>query len=203
MRSGFEEKGRSLSNKTRSPHEKGRSRIIWQGDRLLMEKRGDRSWLSDRSFQRGDRFLGWRGDRSWESGDTIALWFGDAIDFWGRSRVIAYTGISYSANAMTQSNDLSQRVDRTEGQIVDLQMTANLILQAIDKNSEDIAQLIEVSRRNSEGVSGLLELTRRNTDTIAALQASQARTDEAIQGIYASIERMDRLFDYLIRCDQE
>jgi len=42
---------------------------------------------------------------------------------------------------MTQSNDLSGRVDRTEGQIVDLQMTANLILQAIDKNSTDLALL--------------------------------------------------------------
>jgi len=52
-----------------------------------------------------------------------------------------YTVISYSTNAMTQSNDLSGRVDRTEGQIVDLQMTANLILQAIDKNSTDLALL--------------------------------------------------------------
>ena len=67
---------------------------------------------------------------------------------------------------MTQSNDLSQRVDRTEGQIVDLQLTANLILQAIGKNSEDIAVLIEVSRRNSEGIAALQAGT-------AALQMSQ------------------------------
>jgi uncharacterized protein YwgA len=101
----------------------------------------------------------------------------------------AYTGVSYSTNVMTQSNDLSQRVDRNEGQIVDLQMTANLILQAIDKNSTDIAVLIEVSRRNSEAIS--------------VLQASQIRTDEAITSLNATIERMDRLFDYLIRRDQE
>jgi hypothetical protein len=49
---------------------------------------------------------------------------------------------------MTQSNDLSQ-LDRNEGQIVDLQLTANLILQAINQNSTDIAALIEVSRRKS------------------------------------------------------
>ncbi len=96
---------------------------------------------------------------------------------------------------MTLPNDLSNRVDRTEGQIVDLQMTANLVLQAIDKNSEDIAQLIEVSRHT-------LEIGRRNSEAIASLQASQVRTDEAIQGIYAAIARMDRLFDYLIRRDQ-
>ena len=89
---------------------------------------------------------------------------------------------------MTQANDLSNRVDRTEGQIVDLQMTANLILQAIDKNSGDIAALIEVSRRN--------------TEMISALHASQLRTDEAIREIRATNERMDRLFDYLIRRDQ-
>ena len=89
---------------------------------------------------------------------------------------------------MTQSNDLSGRVDRTEGQIIDLQMTANLILQAIDKNSTDIAQLIEVSK---------------------VLQTSQIRAGEAIQDIRgtlvsvnATLERMDRLFDYLIRRDQ-
>jgi methyl-accepting chemotaxis protein len=97
---------------------------------------------------------------------------------------------------MTQSNDLSQRVDRTEGQIVDLQMTANLILQAIDKNSQDIAVLIEVSRRNSEGISALFELTRRNSEAIS-------RHSESIASINATIERMDRLFDYLIHRDQE
>ncbi len=128
---------------------------------------------------------------------------------------------------MTQSNDLSQRVDRTEGQIVDLQLTANLILQAIDKNSEDIAALLEISRRNSE-------LGRRNSEGIvalqegtAALQMSQMRTDAALQvfqqhtdaaierltvsserltvsseRLTASSERTDHLLEYLIRRDQ-
>ncbi len=90
---------------------------------------------------------------------------------------------------MTQSNDLSQRVERTENQIIDLQLTANLILQAIDKNSTDIAQLTEVSR---------------------VLQASQIHTNEAVQvlrstlvSVNATIERMDRLFDYLMRRDHD
>lgn len=121
---------------------------------------------------------------------------------------------------MTQSNDLSQRVDRTEGQIIDLQLTANLILQAIDKNSEDIAALLEISRRNSE-------LGRRNSEGIvalqegtAALQMSQMRTDAALQvfqqhtdaaierltvsseRLTASSERTDQLLEYLIRRDQ-
>jgi len=110
---------------------------------------------------------------------------------------------------MTQPNDLSQRVDRTEGQIVDLQMTANLILQAIDKNSTDIAVLIEVSRRNSEGISALLEVSRRHSEAISYNRASISTLEEAIQdirnsnaSINASIERMDRLFDYLIHRDQ-
>lgn len=115
-----------------------------------------------------------------------------AFDGEGRSalfgRAIDYTGLSYSGNTMTQSNELSQRVDQAEGQIVDLQLTANLILQAIYKNSTDIAQLIEVSK---------------------VLQTSQIRAGEAIQDIRgtlasvnATLERMDRLFDYLIRRDQ-
>lgn len=110
---------------------------------------------------------------------------------------------------MTQSNDLSQRVDRTEGQIVDLQLTANLILQAIDKNSADITQLVEVSRRNSEGVSALLEVSRRNSEAISQSSQSISTLEEAIQdirdsnaSINATVERMDRLFDYLIRRDQ-
>lgn len=110
---------------------------------------------------------------------------------------------------MTQSNDLSQRVDRTEGQIVDLQLTANLILQAIDKNSTDIAQLVEVSRRNSEGVSALLEVSRHHSEAISQNSRSISTLEEAIQdirdsnaSIHATIDRMDRLFDYLIRRDQ-
>ncbi len=96
---------------------------------------------------------------------------------------------------MTQPNDLSQRVDRTEGQIVDLQLTANLILQAIGKNSEDIAVLIEVSRRNSEGIAALrdgtaaLQMSQLRTE--AALQVFQQHTDASIERIDASIERID------------
>jgi DNA-binding FadR family transcriptional regulator len=104
---------------------------------------------------------------------------------------------------MTQSNDLSQRVDRNEGQIVDLQMTANLILQAIDKNSTDIAQLIEVSRRNSEGISALLEVSRQNSESISTMEEAIQDIRNSNASINASIERMDRLFDYLIRRDQE
>ena len=107
---------------------------------------------------------------------------------------------------MTQSNDLSQRVDRTEGQIVDLQLTANLILQAIDKNSADIAALLEVSRSNSE-------LGRRNSEAISALQLAQMRTeaalqvfqqhtDDAIERLTASNERIEQLLDYVIRRDR-
>lgn len=146
-------------------------------------------------MQKGDRVLG---------EGAIALWFEDTI---------AYTGISNSSDAMTQSNDLSQRVDRTEGQIIDLQMTASLILQAIDKNSEDITALLEVTRRNSEAIVSLregttaLQLAQMRTE--AALQVFQQHTDEAIQDIRTSIatltasnERMDQLLEYVIRRDQ-
>ncbi|GEM_PF-822044 len=96
---------------------------------------------------------------------------------------------------MTQSNDLSQRVDRTEGQIVDLQLTANLILQAVGKNSEDIAVLIEVSRRNSEGIAALRDgtaaLQMAQLRTEAALQVFQQHTDAAIERLDASIGRID------------
>ena len=121
---------------------------------------------------------------------------------------------------MTQSNDLSQRVDRTEGQIVDLQLTANLILQAIGKNSEDIAVLIEVSRRNTEGIAALrdgtaaLQVSQLRTE--AALQVFQQHTDASIERIDASIERLtanderltannertEQLLEYLIRRDR-
>jgi len=91
-------------------------------------------------------------------------------------------------------------------------MTANLILQAIDKNSNNIVTLIEVSRRNSE-------LSRHNHEQIASLQAGtvalqlaqlrteatlkvfQQHTDEAIERLTASNERIEQLLDYLIRRD--
>ena len=104
---------------------------------------------------------------------------------------------------MTQSNDLPSRMNRAEDNIIDLRLAVSATLQAIDKNSEDIAQLIEVSRYT-------LEVSRRNSEAITVLQTSQVRTDGAIQDIRntttslnATIERMDRLFDYLIRHNQE
>ena len=121
---------------------------------------------------------------------------------------------------MTQPNDLSQRIDCTEGQVIDLQMTANLILQAIDKNSTDIAALLEISRRNSElgrrnseGISALqdgtaaLQLSQLRTE--AALQVFQQHTDAAIERLDAVIERLtasdertEQLLEYLIRRNQ-
>ena len=107
----------------------------------------------------------------------------------------AYTGISCNKDTMTQSNDLTERVDRTEGQIIDLQMTANLILQAINNNSTDIAALLEVSRRNSE-------LGRRNSEAISRHEEAILTLNEAIRSIQASTEHTDRLLDYLIRRDR-
>jgi hypothetical protein len=111
---------------------------------------------------------------------------------------------------MTQSNDLPIRVSRAEDNIIDLRLAASAMLQAIDKNSADIAELIEISRYT-------LEVSRRNSDAITTLQSSQLRTDEAIQDIRQAIQdirqtmqeiqatndRMDRLFDYLIRRDRD
>ena len=101
---------------------------------------------------------------------------------------------------MTQSNDLSQRVDRTEGQIVDLQLTANLILQAIDINSTDIAQLVEVSRRNSEGVSALLEVSRHHSEAISQNSRSISTLEEAIQDIRDSNASIHATIDHMDRC---
>jgi hypothetical protein len=89
---------------------------------------------------------------------------------------------------MTQSNDLPARMNRAEDNIIDLRLAASAMLQAIDKNSADIAQLIELSRYN-------LEVSRRNSESIATL-------DAVIRSNQAAIERMDRLLDYLIRRDQ-
>ena len=96
---------------------------------------------------------------------------------------------------MTQANDLPVRMDHAEDSIIDLRLAASALLQATDKNSEDIAGLIELSRRSIESMAEL----RNHT---AVLQASHLQTEEAIRDIRASIERMDRLFDYLIRRDQ-
>jgi uncharacterized coiled-coil protein SlyX len=90
---------------------------------------------------------------------------------------------------MNQSNDLPSRMNRAEDNIIDLRLAVSATLQAIDKNSEDIAQLIEVSRYT-------LEVSRRNSEGISTI-------NEAIRSIQASTERMDRLLDYLIRRDQE
>jgi transposase-like protein len=93
-------------------------------------------------------------------------------------------------------------MSRAEDSIIDLRLAASALLQATDKNSADIAQLIEVSRN-------LLEVSRRHSDELGTLQSSQTQTEEAIrdiraatQRVEAAIERMDRLFDYLIRRDQ-
>jgi uncharacterized coiled-coil protein SlyX len=104
---------------------------------------------------------------------------------------------------MTQFNDLPSRMNRSEDNIIDLRLAVSATLQAIDKNSEDIAQLIEVSRytleisrRNSEVISRHDEAISRHDETIATM-------NEAIRSIQASTEHTDRLLDYLIRRDQE
>jgi hypothetical protein len=111
-------------------------------------------------------------------------------------------------------------MNRAEDNIIDLRLAVSATLQAIDKNSADIAVLIEVSRRNSEGISALrdgtvaLQLSQLRTE--AALQVFQQHTDAAIQDIRASItalaasnerltassERTEELLEYLIRRDR-
>jgi hypothetical protein len=54
---------------------------------------------------------------------------------------------------MTQANDLPSRLNRAEANIIDLRLAASALLQAIDKNSTDIADLIEVTRGNSEAIA--------------------------------------------------
>jgi hypothetical protein len=114
---------------------------------------------------------------------------------------------------MTQSNDLPAWMNRAEDNIIDLRLAVSAMLQAIDKNSADIAALIEVSRRNGEGILVLRETTADLREATAALQVSQLRTeaalqvfqqhtDAAIERLTASNERMERLFEYLIRRDQ-
>ncbi|MEB3212160.1 MAG: hypothetical protein VKL39_12435 [Leptolyngbyaceae bacterium] len=102
---------------------------------------------------------------------------------------------------MTQSNDLPSRMNRAEDNIIDLRLAVSALLQATEKNSDDIAQLIEVSRQTLEMSRHNLEINGRNSDAIAVLQSSQLQTNEAIQGIRAAVERLDRLADYLIRRD--
>ncbi len=122
---------------------------------------------------------------------------------------------------MTQANDLPSRLNRAEDNIIDLRLAASALLQAVDKNSNDIAVLIEVSRRNTEAISGLqsgmsafqagmtaLQLAQLRTE--AALQVFQQHTDDAIQDIRNSIERltasnerMEQLLEYVIRRDRE
>jgi uncharacterized coiled-coil protein SlyX len=110
---------------------------------------------------------------------------------------------------MTQSNDLPSRMDRAEDNIIDLRLAVSAMLQEIDKNSADIAQLIEASRNGLEmsrsalemGRSALetsrnvLEISRQNSESIAEL-------GNIIQSNQAAIARMDRLLDYLMRRDQ-
>ena len=89
---------------------------------------------------------------------------------------------------MTQANDLPSRMHRAEDNIIDLRLAASALLQATDKHSDDIAQLIEVSRNT-------LEISRRNSESITTME-------DVSRSIQASNERMDRLLDYLIRRDQ-
>ncbi|MCU0570854.1 MAG: hypothetical protein MUF49_30330 [Oculatellaceae cyanobacterium Prado106] len=104
---------------------------------------------------------------------------------------------------MTQSNDLPSRMSRAEDSILDLRLAVSATLQAIDKNSADIAQLIEVSRRNSEGIAALLEISRRHDERIAGIEGAVQDIRNTNTSINAAIEHMDRLLDYLLRRNPE
>jgi len=121
---------------------------------------------------------------------------------------------------MTQSNDLPSRMNRAEDNIIDLRLAAGALLQATEKNSADIAALIEVTRRNNEGIvnlrEGMIALQLSQLRTEAALQVFQQHTDEAIahlttseqrtnavmERLTASEERMEQLMESWIRRDQ-
>lgn len=117
---------------------------------------------------------------------------------------------------MTQANDLPPALNPIGEDISNLKPLTGALLNAIEKNAQGIAALIEISRQhieieqqnsqigrgNSEAISGLLEVMGGMRDVTASLHASQKEMHESIRSIQAAIERMDRLFDYLIQRDQ-
>jgi hypothetical protein len=66
---------------------------------------------------------------------------------------------------MTQSNDLPSRMNRAEDAIIDLRLATSNLIEAVNKNSSDIAILAEAMRRNSEE-------TRRNSENVSTMQQS-------------------------------
>ncbi|MBF2080209.1 MAG: hypothetical protein IGR76_17260 [Synechococcales cyanobacterium T60_A2020_003] len=103
---------------------------------------------------------------------------------------------------MTQSNDLPNRMDRAEDNIIDLKLAVSATLQAIDKNSANIAQLIEVSRNGLEMSRSALETGRNALEVSRRSSESIAELGDIIRSNQGAIERMDRLLDYLMRPDQ-
>jgi hypothetical protein len=114
---------------------------------------------------------------------------------------------------MTQSNELPARMNRAEDNIIDLRLAASALLQATEKNSADIAALIEVSRhtletsrRHSEDINamreGMAALQLAQLRTEAVLQVFQQHTEAAIERLTASNERLEQLFEYLTRRDR-
>jgi hypothetical protein len=82
---------------------------------------------------------------------------------------------------MTQSNDLPNWMDRAESNIIDLKLAVSATLQAIDKNSADIAQLIEVSRNGLEMSRSALEASRNALEISCQHSKSIATLGAAIE----------------------
>ncbi|PSB16041.1 hypothetical protein C7B65_22715 [Phormidesmis priestleyi ULC007] len=90
------------------------------------------------------------------------------------------------SNNPEQSNNLTDRVESLEVDMLDVKVSLN--------------RLVDITFENQQQLRSTMQAVDRLADV--QLQYMQ-HTDSAITSINAAIERMDRLFDYLLRRDGE
>jgi hypothetical protein len=90
---------------------------------------------------------------------------------------IAYTGTSDSSDTMTQSNDLSQRVDLLENDSIDLKMAVSALLSTVEIHQRDM----EVFRINADRTHRGLERTNQNVEAMLQVMSQSLERMEIME----------------------
>ena len=89
----------------------------------------------------------------------------------------AYTGLSYSGNTMTQSNELPQRVDRLENDSIDIKMAVSALLTTVEIHQRDM----DVFRINADRIHQSLERTNQNIEAMLQIMSRSLERMEVIE----------------------
>ena len=83
----------------------------------------------------------------------------------------AYTAISYSANVMTQSNDLSGRVDLLGNDAIDIKMAVSALLTTVEIHQRDMEVFCINADRTNRNIEAILQIMSQSLERMEVMES--------------------------------